>query len=69
MSGEPLINTNLNPSDLLTKNLPSGEKRNRFCGQLLHHLAQTEIKEIIPAAAAAGVTVPLKWIKTILSLL
>jgi hypothetical protein len=63
------INTHLNPSDLLTKNLPSGEKRNRFCGQLLHHLAQTEIKNIIPAAAAAGVTVPLRWIKTIMSLL
>ena len=32
------INTNDNDSDLLTKVLPYGEKRRRFCRNLLHHL-------------------------------
>ena len=31
-------NTHDNLSDLLTNNLPTGEKRSKFCKQLLHHL-------------------------------
>jgi hypothetical protein len=31
------INTHDNPSDMLTKALAAGEKRNRFCGMLLYH--------------------------------
>ena len=32
------INTHENESDLLTKVLPSGEKRKRFVRNLLHHI-------------------------------
>ena len=32
------IETDENTSDILTKPLPSGEKRRKFCGRLLHHL-------------------------------
>ena len=32
------LNTHLNPSDLLTKSLPGGEKRNCFTRYLLHYL-------------------------------
>ena len=32
------LNTHLNPSDLLTKSLPGGEKRSRFTAYLLHHV-------------------------------
>ena len=32
------LNTHLNPSDLLTKSLPGGEKRARFTAYLLHYL-------------------------------
>ena len=32
------VNTHLNPADLLTKNLPSGEKRRRFVRMVLHHI-------------------------------
>ena len=32
------ISTSLNPADLLTKPLPSGEKRRRFVNMLLHHV-------------------------------
>ena len=32
------VNTHLNPSDLLTKPLPSGEKRRSFVRMVLHHL-------------------------------
>jgi hypothetical protein len=32
------VNTHLNPADLLTKPLPSGEKRWKFVGMILHHL-------------------------------
>ena len=31
------LNTHLNPSDLLTKSLPGGEKRNRFTSYFLHY--------------------------------
>jgi len=32
------LNTHLNPSDMCTKSLPSGEKRTRFTGYFLHYL-------------------------------
>ena len=32
------LNTNLNPSDLLTKSLPEGDKRQRFISFVLHYL-------------------------------
>ena len=32
------IKTNGNTSDILTKPLPSGEKKSKICGQLLYHL-------------------------------
>ena len=32
------LNTHLNPSDMLTKSLPGGEKRSRFTGYFLHYL-------------------------------
>ena len=32
------VNTNENESDLLTKQLPSGEKRKGFVRRLLHHI-------------------------------
>jgi hypothetical protein len=35
------VNTHLNPSDLLTKPLPAGEKRWLFVGMILHHVAPT----------------------------
>ena len=32
------LNTHLNPSDILTKSLPSGEKRTQFTSYFLHYL-------------------------------
>ena len=32
------LNTNLNPSDMLTKSLPGGEQRTRFTSFTLHHM-------------------------------
>jgi hypothetical protein len=32
------LNTHLNPSDLMTKSLPGGEKRTRFTAYFLHYL-------------------------------
>ena len=32
------LNTDLNPSDMLTKSLPGGDKRRRFTAFLLHYL-------------------------------
>ena len=32
------INTNHNPSDMLSKSLPGGEKRQRFTSFVLHYL-------------------------------
>ena len=49
------INTHDNPSDLLTKALPPGEKRTRFCKSLLHHIVLSEANKVAPAAAAAAV--------------
>ena len=39
------VNTHLNPADLLTKPLPSGEKRWKFVGMILHHLSPTSSKQ------------------------
>ena len=63
------INTHENIADLLTKNLPSGEKRTKFCKMLLHYLnPSTEIEKLSDkAAAAAAVKVlPGKWIEAII---
>ena len=32
------VNTHLNPADLLTKTLPSGEKRKTFVRMILHYI-------------------------------
>ena len=32
------LNTNFNPSDLLTRSLPGGEKSTRFTSLILHHI-------------------------------
>ena len=32
------VNTHLNPADLLTKTLPSGEKRTNFVRMILHYI-------------------------------
>ena len=64
------INTHLNIADLLTKNLPSGEKRTRFCKMLLHYLNPSiEVEKISDkATAAAAVRVlPSWWIEAIIS--
>ena len=63
------INTHENIADLLTKNLPSGEKRTKFCKMLLHYLnPSTEIEKLSDkAAAAAAVKVlPGQWIEAII---
>ena len=36
------INTNDNEADLLTKQLPSGEKRKRFIMNLIHHIFRSD---------------------------
>ena len=54
---------------MLTKNLPSGEKRTKFCKMLLHYLnPSTEIEKLLDkAAAAAAVKVlPGEWIEAII---
>ena len=37
------LNTQHNPSDMLTKSLPGGEKRNRFTSYLLHYINEDQI--------------------------
>ena len=63
------INTHENIADLLTKNLPSGEKRTKFCKMLLHYLNPSiEIEKLsdkIAAAAAVKVS-PGRWIEAII---
>ena len=39
------LNTNLNPSDMCTKSLPGGEKRQRFTKYLLHYVYDNETVE------------------------
>lgn len=36
------VNTNENEADLLTKQLPAGEKRKKFVGRILHHVYERE---------------------------
>ena len=55
--------------DLLTKNLPSGEKRSKFCKILLHYLNPSiEIKKISDKVAAAAAVKILsgRWIEAII---
>ena len=62
------INTNDNLADLLTKNLPAGEKRLKFCQALLHFLTPTG--ENNEHAAAAALTVfPEEWITALVGAL
>ena len=54
--------------DLLTKNLPSGEKWTKFCKMLLHYLNPSiEIEKLSDkvAAAAAVKVLPGQWIEAI----
>ena len=65
------INTHENIADLLTKNLPSGEKRTKFCKMLLHYLNPSiEIEKLsakaAAAAAAAAKVLPGQWIEAII---
>ena len=59
------INTNDNLADLLTKNLPSGEKRLKFFQALLHFLTPTTGENNEHAAAAALTVFPEEWITAI----
>ena len=63
------IKTHLNIADLLTKNLPSGEKRTRFCKILLHYLNPSiEIERLSDKAAAAVVVrvLPGRWTEAVI---
>ena len=60
------INTHENIADLLTKNLPSGEKRMKFFQALLHYLAPRGDNDGIADAAAIKV-LPEEWITAIIS--
>ena len=63
------IDTHENIADLLTKNLPSGEKRTTFCMMLLYYLNPSiEIERLLDkASAAAAVKVlPGRWIEAII---
>ena len=52
------INTYDNVADLMTKNLPSGEKRTKFCKMLLHYLTPSiKVKTSNKPAAGAAVRV------------
>ena len=62
------INTHENIADLLTKNLPSGAKRTKFCKTLLHFLEPSlDVgKEADHHAAAASMMVlPGNWIEAL----
>ena len=63
------INTYENIADMLTKNLPLGEKRTKFYKILLHHLNPSiEIEKLLDKAAAvvAVKVLPGKWIEAII---
>ena len=60
------INTHENITDLLTKNLPSGPKRTKFCKMLLHFLEpnlDAGKKTDHHAAAALTMVLPENWIE------
>ena len=65
------INTHDNVADLMIKNLPSGEKRTKFCKMLLHYLTPSvEVETFNKHAAAAAVRVLLgEWIEAIIGAL
>ena len=63
------INTHENMTNLLTKNLPSGEKKTKFCKMLLHYLNPSiEIDKLSDKAAAAAAVKVLRgrWIEAII---
>ena len=63
------INTHENIADLLTKNIPSGEKRTKFCKMLLHYLNPSiETEKLSDKTAAAAVVRVLlgQWIESII---
>ena len=63
------MESNIYLADLLTKNLPSGEKRTTFCKMLLHHLNPSiEIEKLSEKAAAAAAVelLPGQWIEVII---
>ena len=63
------INTHDNIADLLTKNLPSGEKQTKFCKMLLHYLNPSiEIEKLSDKAVPAAVVkvLPRQWIEAII---
>ena len=63
------INTHENIADLMTKNLPSGVKRTKFCKMSLHFLTPSiEVGEENDhhAAAAAMKVLPGQWIEAII---
>ena len=62
------INTNNNLADLLTKNLPAGEKRLKFCQALLHYLTPSGENQEHAAAAALSM-LPEEWITAIVGAL
>ena len=62
------INTNDNLADLLTKNLPAGEKRLKFCQALLHYLTPSGENQEHAAAAALSM-LPEEWITAIVGAL
>ena len=65
------INTHNNVTDLMTKNLPSGAKRTKFCKMLLHYLnPSVEVETSNESAATAAVRVlPGEWIEAIIGAL
>ena len=63
------INTHETIADLLTKTLPSGEKRTKFCKVLLHYLNPSiEIEKFLDMAATAAVAkvLPGRYIEAII---
>ena len=63
------INTYGNIADLMTKNLPSGVKRTKFCKMLLHFLTpniEGGEEDDHHAGAATMKVLPGQWIETII---
>ena len=62
------INTHEHIADLLTKNLPSGSKREKFCQTLLHFLnPNLDVGKGADhhAAAASMIVIPRNWIEAL----
>ena len=63
------INTHENIADLMTKNLPSGAKRTKFCQMLLHFLSpsiEAGKEDDHHAAAAAVNVIPGRWFEAMI---